>query len=99
MGRQGKRGKGAERPRYHQGFHQLDMRDWLTWLDEARTVALAAGREHRRSCAIVTEALTWHALHARMRAAGLHELRDEPIFRAAKTLYLAVEGEERAHGR
>jgi hypothetical protein len=52
-----------------QRFHQIDMRDWLFWLDAARELAVAAGREHRRAFTITTEALTWHALHARMLAA------------------------------
>ena len=85
-------------PRYRQRFHQIDMRDWLLWLHEARELALSAGAEHRRLLTITSEALTWHALRARMVAAGLHELRDEPIFRAAKTLYLQVESET-AYGR
>lgn len=88
----GKR-RSQSQPRYRRGFHQIDMRDWLVWMDAAYTVAVAAGREHRRRMTITTEALTWHALKERMLAAGLHELRDEPIFRAAKTLYLAVESE------
>jgi hypothetical protein len=83
---------GHHPPELHQ-FHQIDMRDWLFWLDAARTLAIAAGREHRRLHTITTEALRWHALHDRMLAAGLHELRDEPLFRVAKTLYLQVESE------
>jgi len=90
----GKRSQVSRKPSEQQPrYQQIDMRDWLVWLDEARTVAVAAGREHRRMCAIVTGSLTWHALHARMLAAGLHELRDEPLFRAAKALYLQVECE------
>lgn len=87
-------GKGRSRtPRHRQSYHQIDMRDWLLWLDEARELALLAGAEYRRVLTITTPALTWHALRDRMVAAGLHELRDEPIFRAAKTLYLQVECE------
>ena len=76
-------------------FHQIDMRDWLLWLDAARELAVAAGREHRERFAIETRALTWTALRRWMIAAGLHELRDEPLFRAAKTLYLQTESETR----
>lgn len=76
-------------------YRQIDMCDWLYWLDAARELALAAGREHRVMFTIVTHALTWEALKARMIAAGLHELYDAPIFRAAKTLYLQVECETR----
>lgn len=76
-------------------FHQIDMRDWLVWLDAARELAVAAGREHRALHTIATHALTWSALRERMLAAGLHELRDAPLFRAAKTLYLqTVDGTE-----
>lgn len=89
--------KTTRRPQRPQ-FHQMDMRDWLLWMDEARELAVAAGREHRVLFAITTEALTWHALKARMLAAGLHELHDAPLFRAAKTLYLEVECET-AYGR
>ena len=89
-GRMGKRRvAGASAPR----FHQIDMRDWLYWLDAARELAIAAGREHQERFAITSEALTWTALRERMVAAGLHELRDEPLFRAAKTLYLQEETE------
>lgn len=76
-------------------FRQIDMRDWLTWLDAARELAVTAGRAHRRLHTSTSESLTWHALHDRMIAAGLHELRDEPLFRAAKTLYLQTESETR----
>ena len=85
----GKRKTAATQPCYR----QIDMRDWLLWLHEARELALLAGAEYRRVLTITTPALTWHALRDRMVAAGLHELRDEPIFRAAKTLYLQVECE------
>lgn len=88
----GKR-RSTQQPRHLPEFHQIDMRDWLVWMDAAYTLAVSAGREHRRRMTIITEALTWHALRDRMLAAGLHELRDEPLFRAAKTLYLAVECE------
>ena len=88
-----RRSRQLRTPRYRQRFHQIDMRDWLLWLHEARDLALADGVEHRRVLTIATEALTWHALRDRMVAAGLHELRDEPIFRAAKTIYLQVECE------
>lgn len=81
--------------RLRQQFHQIDMRDWLFWLDEARELAVAAGREHRERFTIETRALTWSALRERMLAAGLHELRDEPLFHAAKTLYLQTESETR----
>ena len=82
-------------PQHRQQFHQIDMRDWLVWLDAARELAVAAGREHRALHTIETHTLTWSALHERMRAAGLHELRDAPLFRAAKTLYLqTVDGSE-----
>jgi len=74
--------------RQSQNFHQIDMRDWLFWLDAARELAVAAGREHRWRHTITTAALMWHALRDQMVAAGLHELRDEPLFRAAKTVYL-----------
>ena len=69
-----------------QQFRQIDMRDWLVWMDAAYTLAVAAGREHRRHMTIISESLTWHALRERMLVAGLHELRDAPLFRAAKTL-------------
>ena len=74
-------------------FYQIDMRDWLFWLDAAYELGYAAGREHRERFTIETRALTWTALKARMIGAGLHELRDEPLFRTAKTLYLETECE------
>lgn len=71
------------------------MRDWLVWLDAARELAIAAGQEHRERFTIETRTLTWSALRRRMIAAGLHELRDEPLFRAAKALYLQTKSEAR----
>lgn len=68
-------------------YQQIDMRDWLYWLDEARSAALRAGAEHRQHFTVVTEAYTWHVLDERMRAAGLQHLRDAPLFRAANQLY------------
>lgn len=78
-------------------YRQLDLRDWLVWVDAARELGIAAGREHRQRFTIVSEALTWRSLHARMLAAGLHELHDEVIFRAAKTMYLQTEVEAFCH--
>lgn len=77
----------------HQALHQIDMRDWLFWLDAAYELGWAAGHEHRRRLTIETRALTWTALKQRMIGAGLHELRDAPLFRAAKALYLETEVE------
>lgn len=74
-------------------FRQIDLRDWLMWVDAARELGIAAGREHRRYFTIISEALTWRSLQARMRAAGLHELHDAAIFRAAKTMYQQAECE------
>lgn len=76
-------------------YRQIDMRDWLMWMDAAYTLAVAAGQEHRQVFTITTHALAWDALKERMLAAGLHELGDAPLFRAAKTLYLQTESETR----
>ncbi len=72
-------------------LRQIDLRDWRVLGDAARELAVAAGRKHRQHFTIISEALTWRSLQARMRAAGLHELHDAPIFRAAKMVYLQTE--------